>query len=321
MCDTSIEFKMLLSSSDLSETSLLQITKDFHDHLKQAKVARLDYNQCKARDGTTTLSFDFSQNLCLPQLKDQPSELYFLSLLNVSLFGIHNESIKKQVNYVYREDEGKKGSNNVASMLVDYIYRLSNDARKNLVLFADNCVGQNKNNTIVKLLCWFCVSGVCESIQLTFMIKGHTKFSPDSCFGHVKKKFYSQDVYTVGQIKEVVESSSTSNSKCIEFPSKRFKDYRSKLDSFFNDISGIAGYQSFIFNSSRPGVVVLKKLINDPSSLDTVIDLRKDEHLTLYEYAFQPELLEKPCLTERKKKDLGKVIKYMPEHVRDTLLS
>eukprot|EP00835_Amoeboradix_gromovi_P006429 NODE_753_length_4542_cov_0.261535.p4 type:complete len:139 gc:universal NODE_753_length_4542_cov_0.261535:3816-4232(+) len=137
-------------------------------------------------------------------------------------------------------------------MLVDYIYRLSEQARKTLVLFADNCVGQNKNNTIVKLLCWLRVSGVCESIQLTFMIKGHTKFSPYSCFGDVKKKFYSQDVYTVGQIKEVVESSSTSNSKCIEFPAKHFNGYRSKLDTFFNDISGIASYQSFIFKSSRP---------------------------------------------------------------------
>eukprot|EP00835_Amoeboradix_gromovi_P005456 NODE_513_length_7367_cov_0.288663.p2 type:complete len:206 gc:universal NODE_513_length_7367_cov_0.288663:5418-4801(-) len=205
-------------------------------------------------------------------------------------------------------------------MLVDYIYRLSEQARKNLVLFADNCVGQNKNNTIVKLLCWLCVSGVCESIQLTFMIKFHTKFSPDSYFGHIKKKFYSQDVYTVSQVKEVVESSSTSNSKCIEFPGKRFKEYRSKLDNFFNDIPGIAGYQSFSFKSNTLGKVVLKRLINDPSVLDTVLDLRKECQLNPDEYTFQPEVLEPPSLTERKKKDLGKVKKYMPRSLRDTLL-
>eukprot|EP00835_Amoeboradix_gromovi_P000125 NODE_4_length_55019_cov_0.425091.p27 type:complete len:230 gc:universal NODE_4_length_55019_cov_0.425091:26812-27501(+) len=224
---------------------LLNITTKFQDHLRQAKVVRVDYNNYRTRVGKTTLSFGFSQNLCLPQLKDQPSELYFLSLLNVSLFRIYNESSKRQVNYIYREDVGKKGNNNVARMLVDYTCRLSEQARRYPVLFADNCVGQNKNNTIVKLLCWLCVSGVSESIQLTFMIKCHTKSSPDSCFGHIKKKFYSQDVYTVGQISEVVELSSTSNSKCIEFPGRRFKEYRSKLDTFFNDISGIAGYQSF----------------------------------------------------------------------------
>eukprot|EP00835_Amoeboradix_gromovi_P002445 NODE_139_length_17940_cov_0.254190.p2 type:complete len:571 gc:universal NODE_139_length_17940_cov_0.254190:8306-10018(+) len=319
MCDTCAEFKMNLSIVE-TESSLLSTTKEFQDHLRQAKVARIDYNNCKTRIRTTTLSFDYSQNLCLPQLKDQPSELYFLSLLNISLLGIHNESIRKQVNYIYREDIGKKGSNNVASMLVDYIYRLPEQARRYLVLFADNCVGQNKNNTIIKLLCWLCISGVCESIQLTFMIKGNTKFSPYSCFGHIKKKFYTQDVYTVSQIKEVVESSSTSNSKCIEFLGKRFKEYRSKLDTFFNDVPGIAGYQSFSFKSNTPGKVVLKRLINDPSVLDTIIYLRKECQLSVEEYAFQPEVLEPPSLTERKKKDLGKVKKYMPENLRDTLL-
>eukprot|EP00835_Amoeboradix_gromovi_P005457 NODE_513_length_7367_cov_0.288663.p3 type:complete len:170 gc:universal NODE_513_length_7367_cov_0.288663:6145-5636(-) len=42
MCDTCTEFKLNLSSSELVESSLLSITKEFHDHLRQAKVARVD---------------------------------------------------------------------------------------------------------------------------------------------------------------------------------------------------------------------------------------------------------------------------------------
>eukprot|EP00835_Amoeboradix_gromovi_P003009 NODE_185_length_15706_cov_0.275902.p9 type:complete len:135 gc:universal NODE_185_length_15706_cov_0.275902:10638-11042(+) len=73
MCDTCTEFKVNLLADELVESSLLSITKEFQDHLGQAKVARVDYNNYKTRIGAATLSFDYSQNLCLPQLKDQPS--------------------------------------------------------------------------------------------------------------------------------------------------------------------------------------------------------------------------------------------------------
>eukprot|EP00835_Amoeboradix_gromovi_P001932 NODE_99_length_20944_cov_0.552746.p4 type:complete len:294 gc:universal NODE_99_length_20944_cov_0.552746:8306-7425(-) len=231
MCDTCTEFKTSIANTE-TESILSQLSRAFQDYLLQAKMAQLDYNQSKSLSGVTHLSFDFSQNLVLPCFQDQPLELYFLSLLNVSLFGIHNETRSRQLNYIYREDQGKKGSNNVASMLVDYIHRLPKSEIKHLILFADNCAGQNKNNTIVKLLCWLCLTNVCETITLKFMIKGHTKFLPDSCFGHNKKKYAAQNVFGIEQIKEIISDSSTVN-ECIIFPSRRFKDYRSKLDNFF----------------------------------------------------------------------------------------
>jgi hypothetical protein len=106
---------------------LITLTRDFQEHLNQAKVARLDYNRCKHLVNVTCLSFDYSQNLVLPQFQDQPSELYFLSLLNVYLFGFCNETKKKQLNYIYREDQGKKGGDNVVSLLIDYIFLLPSE--------------------------------------------------------------------------------------------------------------------------------------------------------------------------------------------------
>eukprot|EP00834_Sanchytrium_tribonematis_P005852 NODE_385_length_8329_cov_0.434386.p2 type:complete len:403 gc:universal NODE_385_length_8329_cov_0.434386:5296-6504(+) len=141
MCDTCITHDMKQTDS---ETVLMAVTRDFQEHLNQAKVARLDYTRCKHRTDVTCLSFDYSQNLVLPQFQDQPSELYFLSLLNIFLFGIHNETKKKQMNYIYREDQGKKGGDNVVSLLIDYIFLLPTEQRRHLILFADNCGTKQK---------------------------------------------------------------------------------------------------------------------------------------------------------------------------------
>eukprot|EP00835_Amoeboradix_gromovi_P003525 NODE_236_length_13376_cov_0.329367.p2 type:complete len:388 gc:universal NODE_236_length_13376_cov_0.329367:7386-6223(-) len=242
MCDTCTTFKNDMKYTE-SEIVLIALTRDFQEHLNQAKVARLDYNRCKHLANVTCISFDYSQNLVLPQFQDQPSELYFLSLLNIYLFGIYNETKKKQLTYIYREDHGKKGGDNVVSLLIDYIFLLPSDQRRHLILLADNCVGQNKNNTMMKLLAWLCLTGKCDTIGIRFMIKGHTKFSPDAGFGHIKKKYALQDIFTVEQVKALIETSASGN-ECKVFPGRRFKDYRSKLNYYFDDIPGIRGYQS-----------------------------------------------------------------------------
>eukprot|EP00835_Amoeboradix_gromovi_P001065 NODE_42_length_29671_cov_0.584810.p7 type:complete len:278 gc:universal NODE_42_length_29671_cov_0.584810:26751-27584(+) len=107
VCDTCTVFREQLNVQDLSESATLELTTAFQLHQRQAKLARLDYNNDHLGDNFTHISFDFIQILTMPQLHDQPGDLHFLSLLNVNLFGIHNETHHRQMNYIYREDQGK----------------------------------------------------------------------------------------------------------------------------------------------------------------------------------------------------------------------
>ena len=50
-----------------------------------------------------------------------------------------------------------------------------------LCLHADDCVGQNKNNTTVWYLAWRVTIGLSKACELSFTIPGHTRFSSD-CF-------------------------------------------------------------------------------------------------------------------------------------------
>ena len=92
------------------------------------------------------------------------------------------------MNYLIDEaDFAGKGANNTLSMVDRY---LSNHGVKeeDLRLHADNCVGQNKNNTFTQYLLWRVMTKKCKKASLSFMLAGHTKFAPDRFFGLFKRR-------------------------------------------------------------------------------------------------------------------------------------
>ena len=54
--------------------------------------------------------------------------------------------------------------------------------------------------------------GIYDSVTLSFMIVGHTKFSPDWCFGLLKQRLRRCRVDCLDDIVDVVESSADVNS-------------------------------------------------------------------------------------------------------------
>ena len=139
----------------------------------------------------------------------QPGPAYFLTARKRQLFGVACKPLRTQV--TYQIDEGEtvgKGANATISLLYHY---LDNHGIKevNLLLHADNCIGQNKSNAFIQYLMWRVESGRHKSVQLSFILAGHTKFSPDRHFGLIKKAYRRKRVDTIASIKRVVESSST----------------------------------------------------------------------------------------------------------------
>ena len=134
--------------------------------------------------------FDFAQQVHYPSKPLQPGPIYFLTPRKAAIFGVCCKAIPRQVNFVIDEasDTGK-GANTVVSML-DFFFSHHGLGESKASLHADNCSGQNKDNAMVQYLMWRVVTGLHQSIYLHFMIAGHTKFSPDACFGLIKRKFH-----------------------------------------------------------------------------------------------------------------------------------
>ena len=61
---------------------------------------------------------DYAQNLDMPHFGgEQPGNTYYYSPLTINVFGIVDYSVEELDAYVYTEGEGKKGGNNVVSLI------------------------------------------------------------------------------------------------------------------------------------------------------------------------------------------------------------
>ena len=92
---------------------------------KAAEAKRTATNPHASR--TNTFVVDYGQNMELPKFgQEQPSVIYYYSPMNVNNLGMVNHAhvdetgrVSKHMHcHVYTEAEGKKGANNVASLII-----------------------------------------------------------------------------------------------------------------------------------------------------------------------------------------------------------
>ena len=141
----------------------------------------------------------------------QPGPIYFLTPRKCTVFGVNCEALPRQVNFLTDEaGDCGKGANAVVSRL-DFFFHNHGFGEKDVFLHADNCTGQNKNNCMVQYLAWRVMTNQHSNITLSFLPVGHTKFSPDWCFGLFKRQYRRTKVGSLQNIAKVVNTSAKCN--------------------------------------------------------------------------------------------------------------
>jgi hypothetical protein len=145
-------------------------------HIKVARAQRALYQakvELAVQDATAkkdhsrrvyTFVVDYRQNMELPVYnKEQPGCTYYFSPLSVCNLGVVNHAhvykdgrmSEHLHSHVYHKGVGKKGPNNVASLIVQTLRQLNilhNDSvGGELNVIFDNYSGQNKNNTVLRM--------------------------------------------------------------------------------------------------------------------------------------------------------------------------
>ena len=101
---------------------------------------------------------DYCLNILLLNLgEEQAGDTYYMSPKNVHCFGIADVTLEKARlhAYMYQEEMGNKGSNNVASLVIKHLFDedviIPGRTGGKLTLVFDNCPGQNNNNHALRL--------------------------------------------------------------------------------------------------------------------------------------------------------------------------
>ena len=192
-------------------------------HLADAARQREFYNSWRqrAREASTfqfeedddcddrtfeVFSFDFAQQVSYPSSPRSVGPEYFESARKCGILGVHNERTRVQCNYLIDEAASiGKGGNVVINLLHNFLSTVHSEV---LILFADNCVGQNKNHAVMQYMMWCVQTGLNLRIELHFMISGHTRFSPDRNFGVLKFHYARSQVDCLEDLVQIVHESS-----------------------------------------------------------------------------------------------------------------
>ena len=155
--------------------------------------------QPNSNDILMSYSWDFAQQLQYPFEDQQVGPIYFKTPRRAQLFGVCCEGNDRQINYLIDESDFLEKNANMVISLLDHFFKYYGFCEKSVYLTADNCVGQNKNNALIQYLMYRTLSGLHTKIEMSFLVVGHTKFSPDSHFGLIKQRYRNSSVYTYDQ--------------------------------------------------------------------------------------------------------------------------
>uniref|UniRef100_A0A1X7T0K5 DUF7869 domain-containing protein n=1 Tax=Amphimedon queenslandica TaxID=400682 RepID=A0A1X7T0K5_AMPQE len=203
-------------------------------------------------------SFDYAQQVHYPSSPLQAGPIYFLTPRKCGIFGVCCEAIPQQVNFSIDEsfDTGK-GANPVISMSVSISMLTTAQGKIKIIQLFNTSYGV--------------MTGLNASISISFLPVGHTKFSPDWCFGLLKQKFRKAEVDSLDDFIQVVEQSSAVN-KAQPVGSSNGElivetlDWCSYFATLFKKIKGIKGFQHFVVNATSPGVVAARQAVDGPVS-------------------------------------------------------
>lgn len=178
-----------------------QKEKQDHEIEKEESYARFKVHKNIHKDDPSTLcaSFDLEKVLNTPYA--QSMLLYYSRKLAVYNLCFYENGTRNVFCFYWDESNGKRGANEVASILHKYIQSV--DARGNitrLLLYCDCCPGQNRNRTVLAML----HSSLQEckninTIQINFLLTGHTYMPVDSVHAIIENKLKNTTVYAPSQ--------------------------------------------------------------------------------------------------------------------------
>jgi hypothetical protein len=112
------------------------------------------------------------------------------------------------------------------------------------------------------------MAGLNRNITISFLIVGHTKFSPDWCFGLFKQVFRRTKVGCLDDIVKVVESSAVVNHAQLvgTQDGQVLVDWAEHFNSPFRQtaLKGIKAMHHLTFSHLKPGTVTVKDSVTSP---------------------------------------------------------
>lgn len=277
-----------------------------------------------------SVTFDLQAILSIPFASD--SQIYYKRKLNVYNFTIMDASKNDGFCFVWDETNGKKGSNEIGSCLLKYIFFNLPDSVTHLTAFSDTCGGQNRNQFVCTALL-FAVNKKTnlDLIDLKFMESGHSYLECDSMHATIERKSKHKNIYTTREWALLI-STARLNPRPYQVNVMSYNDFYDLKDLVGRTVKNVSTTVTnqkvnwikikwIRVEKSKPQIIQFKYNLDDSQFLEIDIALDKKtrlQHKDPFDWStiVPKQLYEKKLLiSAEKKKDLMSLLnkKVIPE--------
>lgn len=148
--------------------------------------------EAKVSKRTDVIALDLQQKLPTPSLT--VGLAFYSHKAWTYNFGIHDCVNEQGHMYLWSENVAKRGSDEIMSCILKHV-RLNKPVSPDLIVFSDNCAGQNKNWNVMALWQMMVRDRIYNTIEHRFPVPGHTRLPCDRDFGLIE--IYKK---TVGEV-------------------------------------------------------------------------------------------------------------------------
>jgi len=133
------------------------------------------------------------------------AQIYYMRKLAAYNFTIYEAASHNGYCYIWNETEGKRGANEIATCLLQYIKSLP-DCAKELRTFSDTCAGQNRNQFLCAAMMHAVKKSKLDFIDLKYMESGHSYLEANSMHSTIDKCKRHQKIYNTREWEVVISA-------------------------------------------------------------------------------------------------------------------
>lgn len=251
---------------------------DMMMHLKEKEASkrRLAFHRelCKKNKSILCTSFDLQKVLNTPH--GQSMLLFYSRKYTVYNLCFYESVTRNGFCYMWGETEGKRGGNEIASILQKYITDVdSRGSIKSLILYSDSCPGQNKNKLVLATIHNALLqANNIETIQMNYLLPGHTEMTVDSIHATIENSVRNTIIWAPSQWATVFQLA-RKDPRPYEVEvlnHKDFKNFEEFSDKYFKgNLSGkISKIRVATFKKSSPNIMTVKYSMIEDTGDETV---------------------------------------------------
>lgn len=297
------------------------IKKKLELHHRKAERSRAEMkkdhvNSQLPSSDTCTISIDLQQVLSIPALTH--TQMYYLRQLSCYNLGIHVGDNNNVLLSMWHEAIHSRGANEIASCLLKAVEANIMCGKKKLIVWSDNCSGQNKNQMLIYLWLYLIAKGYLDEVNHKFLIVGHSYLSCDRDFALIeRKKKKAKCEVPLDLVRVMVEARDKNPFTVRLMQPEDFFDFKTGSRACLNTKKlEISKVQWLCLSKDRPEKVLTKAAFSELEEFHEVNVFKKGVTMDTIVSSLKP-LPPVNGLSEDKKKDLKSMIPYLKSENRE----